>query len=114
MALTEKQSAKQRKAALQKANKIRISRARMKERFKSDPYWPIEILSEPPNYVQGMTIENFLLSIPRYGRDRVQILLARCWIRPYRTVGELTSRQRAVIRREIVMKSKEADTDGRT
>jgi hypothetical protein len=88
----------QRLLALGKANSIRTKRARLKLDLKAGRTSIRDILLEPPEWVETMKVFDALLACPRYGRVKVNHLLAVCRVSPSKTIGGISPRQR----REII------------
>lgn len=87
----------QRTAALIKANRIRLKRAQLKRDLKHKRVSPLDLLHEPPEWIETMKLNDLLLAVPKYGRVKVTRLLRDHRISPSITVGGLSSRQRAEI-----------------
>jgi S13-like protein len=84
----------QRRDALRKANRIRTERARLKERMKARRESPLDLLLEPPQYIESMKVQDFLLATPKYGKVKTKKVLQLARVSPTKTVGGMTSRQR--------------------
>ncbi len=80
--------------ALQRANLVSTRRAQLKRDLKAGRVSIDELLLEPPDYVQTAKVFELLLAVPKYGRVKVNKLLAQCRISPSKTVGGLSERQR--------------------
>jgi hypothetical protein len=89
---------KQREEALHKANTFRTLRSRMKRELKAGRADVAKLIQDPPEYMQGMKLWDFLVSLPRHGQIKVNKIMQRMRISPVKTIGGLTERQR----REIV------------
>lgn len=87
----------QRMDALQRANQIRALRARLKKDLKGRRKSVDHILTRPPEYVKTMRLFDLVLACPKYGRVKANKVLIQCRISPSRTIGGLSSRQRAEI-----------------
>jgi hypothetical protein len=85
----------QRMDALARANHIRTQRARVKRELKAGRLSIDSLLQEPPSCVETAKVFDLLLSVPRYGRVKVNKVLAHCRISPSKTIGGLSERQRA-------------------
>jgi hypothetical protein len=85
---------KQRREALEKANDVRSKRARLKERMKARKESPLDLLLEPPQYLETMKVEDLLLAVPKYGKVKSHKVLQQSRISPTKTVGGMSSRQR--------------------
>jgi hypothetical protein len=80
--------------ALRKANEIRSARAVLKRDLKAGRVQIHGVLLEPPEYLQNAKVSELLLSVPKYGRVKVNRLLTVCRISPSKTLGGLSERQR--------------------
>jgi len=85
----------QRMDALQQANLIRTRRAQLKRDLKASRMSIHKLLLEPPEYVHTAKVFDMLLAVPKYGRVKVNKILAQCRISPSKTIGGLSERQRA-------------------
>ena len=92
---TPERSLNQRMDALQRANEIRMRRAQLKRDLKSGRRSIHELLSEPPEYLETAKVFDMLLAVPKYGRVKVNKILAQCRISPSKTIGGLSERQRS-------------------
>jgi hypothetical protein len=88
-------SLNQRMDALQRANQIRTRRAQLKRDLKAGRYSVHQLLSQPPEYVETAKVFDMLLAVPKYGRVKVNKILAQCRISPSKTIGGLSERQRS-------------------
>jgi hypothetical protein len=88
----------QRMDALERANEIRIKRAQLKRDLKAGRLSIHTLLLNPPEYVETAKVFDMLLAVPKYGRVKVNKILAHCRIAPSKTIGGLSERQR----RELV------------
>ena len=84
----------QRMEALQRANEIRVRRARLKRDLKDGGAKIDEILREPPKYVETAKVFDILMAVPKFGRVKAARLLNQCRISQSKTVGGLSDRQR--------------------
>jgi hypothetical protein len=84
----------QRMDALQRANEIRTRRAQLKRDLKAGRQSIHNLLSAPPEYVATAKVFDMLLAVPKYGRVKVNKILAQCRISPSKTIGGLSERQR--------------------
>ena len=80
--------------ALQRANDIRTRRAQLKRDLKGGRRSIHDLLLEPPEYVETAKVFDMLLAVPKYGRVKVNKVLAQCRISPSKTIGGLSERQR--------------------
>ncbi len=84
----------QRRAALARANDIRTRRAHLKRDLKAGRRSIHGLLLRPPAYIETMKVCDLLVHVPKYGRVKVNKVLAQCRVAPSKTVGGLSSRQR--------------------
>lgn len=85
----------QRMSALNRANEIRTYRADLKKDIKAGRENPLELLAKPPEKIDTMKIVDFMLSLPKMGRVKVDKILRQCRISPSKTIGGLSDRQRS-------------------
>jgi hypothetical protein len=90
-------SAEQRTEALGQANRIRTKRADLKKALKVGNADIIQLIMEPPTYIETMKIYDLMLAVPKYGHVKVDKVLRMCRISPSKTVGGLSERQRVEI-----------------
>ncbi|MBJ7330018.1 MAG: hypothetical protein JHC95_08985 [Solirubrobacteraceae bacterium] len=93
--VTPERSLTQRMDALQKANEIRTRRAQLKRDLKGGRVSIHGLLLDPPEYVETAKVFDMLLAVPKYGRVKVNKILAQCRISPSKTIGGLSERQRS-------------------
>jgi len=91
---TPSRSLDQRLDALERANEIRVRRAKLKRALKSGEVKIDQVLLDPPAYVLTAKVHDMLLAVPRLGRVRAGKLLAQCRISQSKTIGGLSERQR--------------------
>lgn len=84
----------QRMDALARANHIRTQRAQVKRDLKAGRVSIASLLQQPPGCVETAKVFDLLLAVPRYGRVKVNKVLAHCRISPSKTIGGLSERQR--------------------
>ena len=75
-------SLNQRMDALARANQIRIERAQLKRDLKAGRRSIHSLLLDPPEYVETAKVFDMLLAVPKYGRVKVNKILAHCRIAP--------------------------------
>jgi hypothetical protein len=88
----------QRMQALARANEIRTVRADLKRDLASGRVDVVDLLLDPPEWLQTMKLAHLLLAVPKWGRVKVNKTMARKGISASKTIGGLSVRQR----REIV------------
>lgn len=87
----------QRMDALGRANVIRTQRAALKRDLKARRASVHVLLLDPPEYIETMKVFDLILSVPKYGRVKVNKVLQVCRISPSKTIGGLSERQRAEV-----------------
>ncbi len=93
--MAPERSLNQRMDALARANQIRTKRAQLKRDLKSGRLSIHTLLHSPPEYVETAKVFDMLLAVPKYGRVKVNKILAHCRISPSKTIGGLSERQRS-------------------
>ena len=88
-------SLNQRMDALARANRIRTERAQLKRDLKAGRLSIHTLLANPPEYIETAKVFDMLLAVPKYGRVKVNKILALCRISPSKTIGGLSERQRS-------------------
>src|SRR2546430_17406832 len=86
-------SLNQRMDALARANQIRIKRAQLKRDLKAGRRTIHSLLLDPPDFVETAKVFDMLLAVPKYGRVKVNKILAHCPIAPSKTIGGLSQPQ---------------------
>jgi S13-like H2TH domain len=90
-----RRSLDQRMEALQRANDIRVKRAKLKKELKLGRAKIETILGNPPEYVLTAKVFDMLMAVPKFGRVKAARFLNQCRISQSKTVGGLSDRQRA-------------------
>jgi hypothetical protein len=93
--MAPERSLNQRMDALARANEIRVKRAQLKRDLRAGRRSIHSLLLDPPEYLQTAKVFDMLLAVPKYGRVKVNKILAHCRIAPSKTVGGLSERQRS-------------------
>ena len=75
-AAAPERSLNQRMDALARANQIRTRRAQLKRDLKSGRLSIQTLLQNPPEYVETAKVFDMLLAVPKYGRVKVNKILA--------------------------------------
>lgn len=96
-AAAPERSLSQRMDALARANDIRTRRAQLKRDLKAGRIRLVSLLLEPPEFLEGAKVFDFLMATPKYGRVKANKVLATCRISPSKTFGGLSDRQRKEI-----------------
>jgi hypothetical protein len=84
----------QRMDALQRANDVRVRRAKLKKDLKLGKVRIEQILDNPPEYVETAKVIDILMAVPKFGRVKAARFLNTCRISQSKTVGGLSDRQR--------------------
>jgi hypothetical protein len=84
----------QRMDALERANEIRTARASLKKDLKAGRVEVTGLILDPPEWIATMKLFDLLISVPKYGRTKVNRILTQCRISPSKTIGGLSERQR--------------------
>lgn len=84
----------QRLEALERANRVRTKRARLKKEMKAGRIELVTLLKRPPAYIRTMRLIDLLLATPKYGRVKAHKILQQGRVSPSKTIGGLSERQR--------------------
>jgi len=95
MTQAPRRSLDQRMDALQRANDIRVKRARLKKDLKLGRAHIEDILRDPPDYVATAKVLDMLMAVPKFGQVKAKRYLNQCRIAESKTIGGLSERQRA-------------------
>jgi hypothetical protein len=87
-------SLEQRRLALERANAVRIARAKLKKDLAAGNADLAPLIVNPPEYAATAKVVDLLVSVPKIGQVRAHQILGRARIAPSKTLGGLTSRQR--------------------
>ncbi len=85
---------RQRRRALERANQLRVQRARLKRDLVTGRVSIHPFILDPPDYIQTAKVAHMLLAMPKCGRVKVDKLLTQARISPSKTFGGLSQRQR--------------------
>jgi hypothetical protein len=96
---TFERSLAQRQDALQRANVVRARRAVLKKDLKAGRVQLVDLVRQPPEFIDTMKLFDLILATPKYGRVKVNKVLTQCRCSPSKTVGGLSERQRDEIAR---------------
>jgi hypothetical protein len=91
----------QRKDALVKANDIRIRRARLKKDLKARRINVVNLITDPPAFIETMKLFDLIIATPKYGRVKANKILGFCRVSPSKTIGGLSERQRSEIAAQL-------------
>lgn len=90
-------SLEQRLVALEKANRIRSQRARLKVDIKAGDVSPVALVCDPPEYALTMKAMDALLAVPKWGQVKVLTTMRRSEVSASKTLGGLSTRQRLAL-----------------
>ena len=93
-AQTPQRSADQVKAALAKANTVRLARADYKRAIQAGQERPMDVLADPPEWAARWHVMDLLRAIPGVGPCKARKWLRHCGVADSKTIGGLTERQR--------------------
>ncbi len=97
--------------ALEYANRVRLSRARMKRRIAAGELSAAEVILSCPWQAHSMSISDLLMSQKRWGRARCRRLLVSLGVPENKQVGTLTERQRLALAAVLTAKNAPAGAD---
>lgn len=83
--------------ALERANKIRLARAALKRRVATGELLAAQVVADPPECAQRMTIGALLCSQHRWAATRTRTCLAEVGMQETKTLESLTLRQRKAL-----------------
>ena len=83
--------------ALERANAVRLARARLKRRIASGEVNVAEVILESPWEAESMRVADLLGSQRRWGSTRCRRFLQAVPMTEAKTVGSLTTRQRLAV-----------------
>lgn len=87
----------QRMAALQRANAIRVVRARLKESLNARTASALTVLVDPAPELATMKVRDLLIALPQWGARKADRFMVACRISHIKTIGGLSDRQREEI-----------------
>jgi hypothetical protein len=87
-------SLEQRRLALERANAVRIARAKLKKDLASGNAELAPLIVNPPEFAATAKVLDLLLSLPKIGQVKAHQILSHARIAPTKTLGGLTGRQR--------------------
>src|SRR6516165_8205722 len=85
--------------ALERANEVRLARARLKRRIALGDIDVAEVLVRCPWEAQSMAVADLLMSQRRWGQTRCRKCLAQVPVSEKKTIGSMTERQRQTLAR---------------
>lgn len=87
--------------ALERANAVRMERARIKRLIGSGELDVADVIDERDPHLHTMLVLHLLLAQHRWGVHRAHRLLGRAHVLPHRAVGSLTPRERRALREQL-------------
>jgi hypothetical protein len=93
----------QRMRALERANEIRLARARLKREIAHGHISAAYVILELPSEARNWSVGELLMSQRRWGSTRARKLLVSLHISEKRRIGELTDRQRRVLAAQLTV-----------
>lgn len=87
--------------ALNRANEVRVARARLKEGISGGTYQIKDVLFSPPPYCRNMAIGELISSQRQWGSGRTEKFLEDVGISWNWRLGELSERQRRLLARML-------------
>lgn len=82
---------------LAEANRRRLARADLKRQIKSEPSLLLDVLEDPPDFVENAELGEMFRALPRFGPERTGKLVNACEMSVHKRVGTLTARQRKLL-----------------
>lgn len=90
-------AAPQHMRALKRANQVRLARAELKRRVSRGLVSVSDVVLDPPEEADGMTVADLLMSQRRWGATRCRKLLQLIPMSENKTIGSMTDRQRRAL-----------------
>lgn len=87
----------QRMRALERANEVRLARARLKRQIADGHTTAASVILDLPSEARNWSVQELLMSQRRWGSIRSRKLLAELQIGELRPIGALTERQRHLL-----------------
>jgi hypothetical protein len=91
--------------ALERANKVRLARARLKRAIALGDVDVADVLIRCPWEADSMAVADLLMSQRRWGQTRCRKCLAQVPVSEKKTIGSMTERQRQTLARLLVSAS---------
>ena len=90
--------------ALERANRVRLARARLKRQVASGERSAAEVIMASPWEADSMDISELLMSQRRWGRTRCRRVLLSLGLPENKQIGTMTERQRAALAATLAAK----------
>jgi hypothetical protein len=87
----------QQQAALDRANAIRIARSKVKKELFAGTRNVTDVISDPPDFMRGMTVLEVLKACKRVGDGRAKKICLSAGVNPIWTLGELGDSRRKLL-----------------
>jgi hypothetical protein len=97
--------------ALEYANRVRLARARMKQKIAAGELLAADVVLTCPWQAHSMSISDLLMSQKRWGRTRCRRLLVSLGVPENKQVGTLTERQRLALAAVLTAKNAPAGVE---
>jgi hypothetical protein len=91
----------QRKAALERANQIRLARAQLKRQIAGGDVSAAHIILDSPTEASSWAVWDLLISQHRWGTTKCRKFLSTNNISETKQLGQLTERQRRVLAEQL-------------
>jgi hypothetical protein len=96
--------------ALEYANRVRLARARMKQKIAAGELLAADVVLSCPWQAHSMSISDLLMSQKRWGRTRCRRLLVSLGVPENKQIGTLTERQRLALAAVLTAKGTQTGT----
>ena len=106
-AVAPDRSLTQRLDALERANSVRTRRSQLKRDVKAGRVSVIDLLTDPPEFIETMKVYDLLLAVPMVATVKANQIVTRCRISPSKTIGGLSERQRDELTRFLLSRPKD-------
>jgi hypothetical protein len=87
--------------ALQRANEIRAARAELKRQIADGAIAASEVILEPPPAANSWAVAEMLMTQKHWGRAKCRKFLMHNQINEFKSLGDLTERQREVLAKQL-------------
>jgi hypothetical protein len=87
--------------ALRRANEIRAARAELKRQIADGAVGAAEVILESPPAASSWPVAELLMTQRHWGRAKCRRFLAHNQINEFKSVGDLTQRQRQLLARQL-------------
>jgi hypothetical protein len=87
--------------ALQRANEIRAARAELKRQIADGAIAAAEVILQPPPAASNWLLAELLMTQKQWGRAKCRRFLLHNQINEFKSLGELTDRQRQMLAQQL-------------